>query len=343
MFDIYVGDEISVVKGCGLGGTSLINANVALEASPAVFEDDAWPPEVVADLPGRMQEGYDRALKMLGSQPLPVRHSPEKLLALETSAAALTDATFYRPPINVTFADGPNAAGVQQSACVGCGNCVSGCNFSAKNTVLMNYLPDAVAHGAQIFTNVDVDHVAADGDRWRVYCRLVDSGRANYGDPLLPVTADVVVLAAGALGSTEILLRSRAKGLTTSGSSASGSRATAMSWGSATTATSRSTGWAGARTPPEPYVGPCITGIIDNRSTAPLADQMVVEDGSIPGALAGMLPAALAAAATAYGQDTDLGDIRRGAPADAGQPVRRPLGGRHGAHADLPGDGARRR
>ena len=308
LFDIYVGDEISVVKGCGLGGTSLINANVSLEASPEVFEDDAWPSEVVADLEGPIQQGYARALAMLGAQPLPGEFRPDKLGALEKSAEVITDGLFYRPPINVTFADGPNAAGIQQRACTGCGNCVSGCNEGAKNTVLMNYLPDAVAHGARIFTNVDVDHVAADGDKWRVYCRLVDSGRDNYGDPVLPVTADVVVLAAGALGSTEILLRSRREGLTTSAQLGQRFTGNGDVLGFSYNGDQPIDGMGREEGATEPWVGPCITGIIDNRSKVPLADQVVVEDGSIPGALAGMLPAALAAAATAYGQDTDIGD-----------------------------------
>ena len=60
-----------------------------------------------------------------------------------------------RPPINVTFADGPNAAGIEQRACNQCGDCVTGCNHRAKNTVTENYLPDA-AHGAHIFCEVSV-------------------------------------------------------------------------------------------------------------------------------------------------------------------------------------------
>ena len=48
----------------------------------------------------------------------------------------------------------PNALGIHQPACNNCGNCCGGCNTGAKNTLNMNYLPDAKAHGAQIFTEV---------------------------------------------------------------------------------------------------------------------------------------------------------------------------------------------
>src|SRR6202451_45737 len=37
MFDFTIGPDVTVLTGCGLGGTSLINANVALEPGDAVF------------------------------------------------------------------------------------------------------------------------------------------------------------------------------------------------------------------------------------------------------------------------------------------------------------------
>ena len=62
---------------------------------------------------------------------------------------------FYKPPLYVTFEDTPaNHVGIQQPKCTACGNCVGGCNVGAKNTLNMNYLPDAKAHGAKIFTEV---------------------------------------------------------------------------------------------------------------------------------------------------------------------------------------------
>lgn len=38
LYDFCVNDDIAVFKGCGLGGTSLVNANVSLEADPRVFQ-----------------------------------------------------------------------------------------------------------------------------------------------------------------------------------------------------------------------------------------------------------------------------------------------------------------
>ena len=73
----------------------------------------------------------------------------------------------------------------------------------------MTYLPDARAHGAEIFTELSVSHVARRDGGWRVHFAPSDAkdGTSSFVD------AKTVVLAAGTLGSTEILLRSRERGL----------------------------------------------------------------------------------------------------------------------------------
>ena len=60
LYDFTLGDEISVLKGCGLGGTSLINANVSIEADPRIFEDARWPTEIRNDL-ASVKEGIEKA------------------------------------------------------------------------------------------------------------------------------------------------------------------------------------------------------------------------------------------------------------------------------------------
>ena len=108
------------------------------------------------------------------------------MAALQRSAAG---APFRLTPINVTFRAGVNPVGVHQDACNGCGDCVTGCNFGAKNTLLMNYLPDAVAHGAEVFTEVDVRWVEPVGDGWAVWYQPLGSGRAGFGPPPQAVTS----------------------------------------------------------------------------------------------------------------------------------------------------------
>lgn len=303
LYDLRVNRDINVFVGCGLGGTSLVNANVSLRPEARVFEDARWPRGLRDDLGTSLEDGFRRAEEVLQPVPYPSDLPPlPKLRALEKSAAALGERT-YRPPINVTFQDGLNPAGVPQHACKLCGDCVSGCNYGAKNTVLMNYLPDAKSHGAEIYTRVAVRRLERARRHWLVHYQLLGSGRERFDAPTMFVRADVVVLAAGTLGSTEILLRSKEAGLPLS--DRVGAHFTdngdVLAFGYNTDEVIHGIGF-GHRAPGdrEP-VGPCITGLIDLRNRPRVDDGMVIEDGTIPGALGVFLPAAFATAAKLVG------------------------------------------
>src|SRR5262249_38210476 len=99
---------------------------------------------------------------------------------------------------------------VMQRPCINCGDCMTGCNVGAKDTVYMNYLPLAKLGGAQIFTQAAVRHVEESNQGWTVH---VTRYRNRFFSENATLTARNVVLAAGTLGSTEILLRSQSKGL----------------------------------------------------------------------------------------------------------------------------------
>jgi cholesterol oxidase len=288
LLEVHVNAEVNAVVGCGLGGTSLINANVALRPDPRLWQDPRWPAAVRGDEAG-LAAGYAHAEAMLQPTPVPADFPPlPKLTALARSAQALGMAQrFSRPPITVTFKDGPNAAGVEQKRCVGCGDCNSGCNHEAKNSTHMNYLPDAVAHGAQIFTGVAVHSVVRDEatQQWCVRYQPVDLGRESYDAPDLAVTADIVILAAGTLGSTAILLRSRDAGLPVS--ALLGQRFTGngdvLAFAFNTDEPINGIGWGPHQSGEIPPVGPTICGLIDHRDTPGVRDGFVIEEGSLAG------------------------------------------------------------
>lgn len=313
LFDFRTNEDVNVLVGCGLGGTSLINANVVLEAHPDVMRDPTWPQAFRDDLETRVAEGYRRARAMLKPKRYPEHFPPlQKYQALERSAAHMGEQA-YKVPIAVTFErpeGGINHVGVEQEACVLCGDCVSGCNHQAKNTVQMTYLPDAWNHGAEIFTEVGVRSVERQANRWLVHFKPLQVGRELFNAPELSVAADMVVLAAGALGSTEILLRSRERGLPLSnrvGQPFSGN-GDVIAFAYNADVPVNGVGW-GVRAPdPREPVGPCITGIIDTRTSAgALREGMSIEEGSMPGPLASLLPAMLSGLAPLLGSDTDRG------------------------------------
>ena len=304
LFDIRYNPDVNVILGCGLGGTSLINAGILLRPDPRIFQDASWPAEIRADR--QMDRYFGHAEAMLKPTTYPEdRQRPAKLEAFEHCARSM-NAAFRRVPVAINFtrlADDLNHAGVEQHPCVECGDCGSGCNYGAKNTVLMNYLPDAARHGAEIFTEITVRQLERRGERWLVHCLSLRDNRT------VVVSADIVVLAAGTLGSTEILLRSAQKGLALSDRLGSRFSANGDTVGFAYNGERPIRGVGlGSRSPDEEtLVGPCSTAFIDLREGRDLEDGMIIEDATIPGAVALFLPALLAATAKLSGTDTDAG------------------------------------
>ena len=304
LLDLTIDKDINVLVGCGLGGTSLINANVSLRPDPRVFACAEWPPEVAADA-ALLDVCYGRAEEMLKPTAYPDDGQTLAKTAAQAVSAGDVGGRFWKLPINVTFEDGVNHVGVHQKACTLCGDCVSGCNVSAKNTVLMNYLPDAANHGAEIFCEASVQRLERRGDRWVVHFEPVGAGRSRFDASLLYVTADVVVLAAGTLGTVGILLRSREAGLPLSDRVGARFTGNGDMLGFAYDADHDiyGVGW-GERRKGE-AVGPCITSAIDQRATPELVDGYIIEEGSIPGSLRSFLGPAFRAAAQLTGQGGD--------------------------------------
>jgi cholesterol oxidase len=312
LYEVFVGNGINVVKGCGLGGTSLINANVSIKPEPRVFERDAWPMGIKNDLNG-VYEGMNRAFDMLKPNQYPVGQPgyPElnKAKAHKLSADALGEQFKYLD-INVNFEDKTvgNHVGVAQKPCNNCGDCCSGCNVGAKNTTLMNYLPDAVNYGAEIFCEIGVSHLERVGNKWHVYYQLLNVGREKFEAPLLLLIADMVFLGAGALGSTEILLRSGIKG-NLQLSKKLGERFTGNGdvLGFAYNTDIEINGIGFGDKIREKPVGPCITSVIDARYKPTLEDGMVIEEGSVPGAIRPILKPMLFLESRTEGEDTETG------------------------------------
>lgn len=288
LYWFHTDGPMKVFSGCGLGGTSLVNAGVSLEPDPRIFTDERWPEELRGDTVTRLADGYRAAERMLAPRLYPDDYPHlAKIDALRIAAGELP---VGRAPINVTFDSGPNVVGIHQPACVGCGDCVTGCNFGAKNTVLMNYLPDAVAHGASIFAEVDVRTVGLDpeGEGWIVHAQPLGFGRdTGFEAPPIALSTDLVVLAAGTVGTTGILLRSRMQGLSLSDQLGHHFTGNGDVLGFAQRPHTMVRGIGTGHHPPDlsTPAGPCITAYIDRREES-VEKGVVVEDAVIPGLLA---------------------------------------------------------
>jgi cholesterol oxidase len=317
LYNFHMNKDINVLVGCGLGGTSLINANVVIKPDPRVFENSAWPKDLIDDLDQGLEEGYQHSTEMLKANPYPDDQPRlKKMEALGKSAKFINSKfanKFHQPPIAVNFNDhasGKNHVGLDQTPCILCGDCVSGCNHTSKNTVQMTYLADAWNHGAEIFTEVNVRYFERNNDRWVVHFQPLETGREKFDAPPQSITADVVVLAAGTLGSNEILLRSGENGLTLSdelGKYFTGN-GDVLAFQYNNDQSINGVGWGSKAPDPENPVGPCISSIIDTREDAvDYKEGMSIEEGSIPGPLALMLPMTFSVLSKGIGKDTDFG------------------------------------
>jgi cholesterol oxidase len=310
LYDFRMNEDVSLIVGCGLGGTSLINANVAIEPDPRVFEQSWWPAAIRKGGEAALRPYYQRALDML--RPAAVPHdwpTPRKLSGLELAADKSGAGRFHRAKVNVHFGPaGPNHVGVHQEPCVMCGNCMTGCNYRSKNTLAMNYLPLAKKHGARLFTCCEVEHLEPDPDGgWRVVYRRLDKGGPAGAQT---VSARIVILGAGVMGSTQTLLRSAATGLPLS--PRLGTRFSAngdmMNSGFDFNREIDSVGFPAGPPRKNNPVGPTISGIVDDRrADLPVELGMIVEEGAFPGSLPGLLNPLL-----------DLADAIEGRPTGSG-------------------------
>ncbi|KAG5981222.1 hypothetical protein E4U55_003181 [Claviceps digitariae] len=313
MYHIVVGEGQTAIVGNGLGGTSLINANVFLEADAATLSLDVWPPEI-RENPKVLDEYYQKVRDVLEPQPYPdtwPRLKKTELLHRQANILGLQK-HYRKVPQTTRFHAGPNSCGVHMCPSSLTGQDTTGINDGSKTTTLVTYLTDAWHWGADIFCQCEVRYleaVAAESDGhggYNVYYTWADKawnkfqrGAKTTPRALFHVHAKkAVFLGAGSLGTTEILLRSKALGLPVSdclgkGMSGNGDmlafgyncnhdvnaigRRTAQRDGSKKNS---------AGPNPSP-VGPTITATIDMRNATdnPLHG-FVIQDGAVPEALA---------------------------------------------------------
>ncbi|MFY9269452.1 MAG: GMC family oxidoreductase [Candidatus Manganitrophaceae bacterium] len=212
-------NDMAVAQGAGVGGGSLIYASIVIDAKPEVF-NNGWPPEITYPA---LKPYYDRVGKMMNVQTLPEGQLTERYKLMKEGAEKLGYgarfrpvgiATTFNPDWNYTLEDPfnekhskqwTNPQGQKQGTCIHCGNCDIGCAVRAKNTLDLNYLPWAERHGAEIRPLHFVRCITPENGGYRIDYDRLENGRRIPGR----VTANKVILSAGSLGSTELLLRCR--------------------------------------------------------------------------------------------------------------------------------------
>jgi hypothetical protein len=127
---------------------------------------------------------------------------------------------FTMVPQTTRFHNGPNSVGVEMAPSALTGQDCTGVNDGSKTTTLVTYLADAWNWGADMFCECEVRYIkkAENREGYIVYFAWHGRNRghfkANLHEDLMWVHAkECVFLGAGAIGTTEILLRSKEMGL----------------------------------------------------------------------------------------------------------------------------------
>lgn len=197
-FDFTVGDGMSVLAGNCVGGGSVIYFAAMPRAPGYVFDRQGsigrrmWPRSVSRD---SLEPWYDRV-----AEALPVHRQDWKDVTYSGGlfAAACARAGRTANPVPVA---------IDNDECTNCNFMMSGCRFDAKRSLLLNYLPAALAHGAQIRPLHEVQKLTRNSDGgYRVHYNVLPD--VDYREHVGSGTIDakLVVLAAGA-GATPVILQ----------------------------------------------------------------------------------------------------------------------------------------
>ncbi len=231
LFDIRSFRKIEAIVSSGLGGGSLIYANVLLRKDERWFvHDSPLPGGGYENWPigrGDLDPHYDAVEAMMNPIPNPYPDLPKSRALRDAAAAAGLEA--FSPPLAVSFSPRPGAPaeqkqiideppygnihGVPRLTCRLCGECDIGCNEGSKNTLDHNYLSAAAAKGADIRTLADVYGITPlDGGGYEVrYQQYGTEAEADGKRTREPVTirCNELYLGAGTFGTTSLLLRNR--------------------------------------------------------------------------------------------------------------------------------------
>ena len=210
---------MTVAQAAGVGGGSLTYSSVAVEARPDVFAQ-GWPQEITHQ---ELKPYYETVAREMNLQLLPDGQLTRRFQIARDAARNLGYADrFAKAPLSVSFSEDwnyqledpfnykhsrqfTNAHGQRQGTCIHLGNCDIGCDVRAKNGLDVNYIPRAEQKGAEVRPLHLVRSIEPAGATYRVIFDRIEHGRLIRGEEY----AQHVVIAAGSLGSTELLLRCR--------------------------------------------------------------------------------------------------------------------------------------
>ncbi|MFC4753215.1 GMC family oxidoreductase [Dietzia aurantiaca] len=209
--------DVLVMAGAGVGGGSLNYANTLYKPSKPFFTDPQWAH--ITDWDEELSPFYDQGRRMLGVVTNP-SHTHSDTVVKEVARDMGAEDTFVYTPVGVFFGKKTGGqgkpgetvpdpffggVGPDRTACIECGECMTGCRHGAKNTLVKNYLGLAERAGARILDRTTVSGLRERGDgTWEVTVERTGAW-TRRGKRTGTMTAAHVVVAAGTWGTQHLL------------------------------------------------------------------------------------------------------------------------------------------
>ena len=219
-FDLRPFKHVMILCGNAVGGGSITYANTMLVPPDVVWREGSW--QGIAEWDREMPQHYATAKRMLGVTQNQIIGEADLMLKRMAEDQGVGE-TFYKTDVAVYFGDGPGKThpdpyfggeGPERAGCIGCGGCMVGCRYNAKNTLDKNYLYFAEKRGAKVVAETRVVDIRPRGatDGTDGYAIETERSTAWFAKQRKTITARHVVLAASALGTMDLLLRMKKRG-----------------------------------------------------------------------------------------------------------------------------------
>jgi cholesterol oxidase len=210
-----------IMAGAGVGGGSLVYANTLYEPLEAFYRDSQW--RDITDWKTELAPYYDQAKRMLGVVENPLRTPADDVMEQVAKDLGVED-TFHPTPVGVFFG-GPEmphgtevedpyfgGAGPTRHTCIECGDCMTGCKYNAKNTLVKNYLYLAEQKGAQVLPLCTVTRVEQREDGGYDVTFKFTKAKRTTAKVTRTFSAEHVIFAAAAIGTQKLLHKMKAQG-----------------------------------------------------------------------------------------------------------------------------------
>lgn len=205
--------NVLIMSGAGVGGGSLVYANTLYRPPVSFYQTGSWA--TMADWQTLLEPHFTQAERMLGVAQNEFYSPADRALQAAAERRGVGK-TFRLTPVGIHFGKpgetvrDPYFGGVgpDRTGCINCGECMTGCRHGAKNTLVKNYLYLAEHAGAKVIADRTVTDVVDHQHGFTL--RMRRSSASGKGREF--VTAEQVIVAAGALGTAKLLQRVRAQG-----------------------------------------------------------------------------------------------------------------------------------